>query len=76
MLLGFIVSLIVFLWALNNNQFKDQERARYLPLYGETVSEPVRVSRISRIETIALFSLACIGLLLITAVLGFGILKG
>jgi cbb3-type cytochrome oxidase maturation protein len=76
MLLGFAASLVVFLWALNNSQFKDQERARYLPLFGEPVSEPARVSKVSRIESIALFSLACVGLLLITAVLGFGILKG
>ena len=76
MLLGLAASLIVFIWALNNNQFKDQQRARFLPLHGETTSEPVRASRISRIEVCALFGLACVGLLLITAVLGFGILKG
>jgi nitrogen fixation-related uncharacterized protein len=76
MLVGFTASLIVFVWALNNNQFKDQQRARFLPLYGETTSEAVRVSRISRIETYALFGLACVGLLLVMAVLGFGILKG
>jgi nitrogen fixation-related uncharacterized protein len=76
MLLGFAASLIVFIWALNNNQFRDQQRARFLPLLGETTSEPVRASRVSRIELSVLFCLACIGLLLITAVLGFGILNG
>ena len=76
MLLGLAASLVVFIWALNNNQFKDQQRARFLPLYGETASEPVRASKISRIETWALFGLACVGLLLVTGVLGFGILKG
>ena len=76
MLLGLIASLVVFIWALNNNQFKDQQRARFLPLYGETPSQPVRVSKISRIELWALFSLACVGLLLIGGVLGFGIYKG
>ena len=76
MLLGLAVSLVVFIWALNNNQFNDPQRARFLPLYGEATSEPVRVSRVSRIELCVLFGLACIGLLVITAVLGFGILKG
>jgi cbb3-type cytochrome oxidase maturation protein len=76
MLVGLVASLSVFLWALNNGQFKDQQRARFLPLHGETTCEPVRVSRIGRIESCALFGLACVGLLLITAVLAFGILQG
>jgi cbb3-type cytochrome oxidase maturation protein len=76
MMLGLLASLVVFIWGLNNNQFKDQQRARFLPLYGETTSEPVQASKISRIELWALFGLACVGLLLITGVLGFGILKG
>lgn len=75
MLLGLVTSFIVFLWALNNGQFKDQQRARFLPLYGETTQEPIRVSKISRIEMWALFGLACIGLLLITAVLTFGVMQ-
>ncbi|MBW2435232.1 MAG: cbb3-type cytochrome oxidase assembly protein CcoS, partial [Deltaproteobacteria bacterium] len=32
---GFIISLVVFFWALNNGQFKDQQRARFLPLYND-----------------------------------------
>ena len=29
---GFIFGIIVFVWALKNGQFKDQQRARYLAL--------------------------------------------
>lgn len=32
---GFIISLCLFFWALKNNQFRDQQRARFLPLLGE-----------------------------------------
>ena len=76
MLLGFVASLLVFLWALDNGQFKDQQRARFLPLVGEMDDEPIRISRISRIEMWSLFALACVGLLVIAAVLAFGILQG
>ena len=30
--IGLIISLSVFFWALKNNQFQDQQRARFLPL--------------------------------------------
>jgi len=29
---GLFFGLLVFLWALKNGQFKDQQRARFLPL--------------------------------------------
>ncbi len=29
---GFVISIVVFIWALNNGQFKDQQRARFIPL--------------------------------------------
>ena len=32
---GFIISLGIFFWALKNGQFRDQQRARFLPLVGE-----------------------------------------
>ena len=32
MAIGFAVSLVVFFWALNTGQFKDQQRARFIPL--------------------------------------------
>lgn len=35
MITGFIISLCIFFWALKNGQFRDQQRARFLPLIGE-----------------------------------------
>jgi cbb3-type cytochrome oxidase maturation protein len=32
MVAGLVISLVVFFWALKNGQFKDQKRARFLPL--------------------------------------------
>ena len=32
MIVGFAISLAAFFWALKNGQFKDQKRARFLPL--------------------------------------------
>jgi cbb3-type cytochrome oxidase maturation protein len=76
MLIGFVLSLLVFLWALNHGQFRDQDRARFLPLRGEPESKGVRKSAMSRIELYALLSLACLGLLAIVAVLAFALIRG
>ena len=35
MITGFIICLCFFFWALKNGQFRDQQRARFLPLLGE-----------------------------------------
>ena len=37
MITGFIISLCLFFWALRNGQFRDQKRARFLPLLAERV---------------------------------------
>lgn len=60
---GLVISILVFLWALKSNQFKDQQRARFLPLYGDVESEPVSISRINRISAYVLFGIVCLGLL-------------
>ncbi len=40
------VSLVAFIWALRAGQFSDQERARYLALGKDLLSQPiVKVSR-------------------------------
>ncbi len=75
MALGFTISLVVFLWALNSGQFKDQQRARFLPLESERPRKPAIASRFARIETIALFSLVCICLATSVAVITFALLK-
>ena len=62
MLAGFVISLLTLLWALNAGQFKDQQRARFLPLQGESQAAPARPSRFYRIKIMILIALACSGL--------------
>ena len=62
MVFGLLVALIVFAWALKNGQFKDQQRARFLPLTQAGPQKSVRATRASRIEVYALFGLVIVGL--------------
>ena len=75
MALGFTISLLVFFWALNSGQLKDQQRARFIPLENERRTKPAIASRFARIETIALFALVCICLATSVAVITFALLK-
>ena len=72
---GFVISIVVFIWALNNGQFKDQQRARFIPLESELNTKPMKASRFARIETIALFSLVCVCLACSIAVITFALMK-
>jgi cbb3-type cytochrome oxidase maturation protein len=72
-IVGFVISLAALLWALRNGQFRDQQRARFLPLGDEMESPEVKVSRLNRIETFALLFLVCAGLLTSAAVLIFAL---
>ncbi len=76
MVAGLAISLVVFIWALNNGQFKDQQRARYLPLKDDDEPPVVKAKKISRYETYALMFLAFAGLAASAAVLIFALLKG
>lgn len=73
---GFIISLTVFIWALKNNQFKDQRRARFLPLENEKGADAAPMTGISRFEIYGLLLLACAGLLASAAVLVFALMPG
>ena len=75
MLSGFVISLVVLWWALKNGQFKDQKRARFLPLEG-LEAEPVKVSKVGKIEAYALIVFASLGLFGTAATLLFTIIKG
>ena len=75
MIVGFVISLVVFFWALNNGQFKDQQRARFLPLDSDPETKAVKAPRFVRIQTYALFTLACIGLATSVAVVTFALMK-
>jgi nitrogen fixation-related uncharacterized protein len=72
---GFVISIVVFAWALNNGQFKDQQRARFIPLESDAGTVPLKRSRFARVEIYALFLLACIGLAASAAVIAFALLK-
>ena len=69
------VSLAAFIWALRAGQFSDQERARYLPLGKELLSEPIaRTSRTrNRAHTAALCLIAAAGIVALAAALALGI---
>jgi cbb3-type cytochrome oxidase maturation protein len=72
---GFAITLVVFFWALYSGQFRDQQRARFIPLEPDDNAEPVKISRLARIETIALFTFVCLGLAASAAVVTFALLK-
>ena len=74
-IIGFIISLAVFFWALNNGQFKDQKRAGYLPLEDDPDINAPRASGIRRFEIFALLLLACAGLIASAAVLVFALVS-
>ena len=73
---GFIISLVVFFWALNSGQFKDQQRARFLPLQNDRQSLPAKIPRFARIQTVAMFTLVCLCLASAMAVVIFSLIKG
>jgi cbb3-type cytochrome oxidase maturation protein len=74
MLVGFGISLLVFFWALGSGQFKDQERARFLPLERGEEPRHTKISRAARYEVYGLVVLVMLGLMATGAVLLFAIL--
>lgn len=74
-LVGFAISLVVFVWALKNGQFQEQQRARYLPLEDESPPEHTGASQWKRLEIYTLFFLAGAGLLSSGAVLVFALIS-
>jgi hypothetical protein len=73
MVAGFAVSLAVFFWALSRGQFRDQQRARFLPLEGAPAAALAKLSRKGLIETWGLFALAVCGLAGSVAVIIFAL---
>jgi nitrogen fixation-related uncharacterized protein len=76
MVVGFGISVLVLFWALGSGQFRDQERARFLPLEQGEESRTLKISRTGRYEAYALCLLVTLGLLATGAVLIFAILCG
>lgn len=73
-IVGIFISLLVFSWALRNGQFKDQDRARFLPLEDESVAGPVKMPVIWRYEMAAMALLALAGLIVTAAVLMYSLI--
>jgi cbb3-type cytochrome oxidase maturation protein len=73
---GFVISLVVFFWALKSGQFKDQRRARFLPLQNDLQTQPAKVARFARIQTYALFTLFGLCLASAAAVVVFSLIMG
>ena len=69
MVSGFIFGIIVFVWALKNGQFKDQQRARYLALDDDEDLPERQVSGSGRFQAVAVLGLLIFGLMAITAVM-------
>ena len=75
LVVGFTITLTIFFWAVKNGQFKDQERARFLPLQEEEKRPAVSVSRFNRYQGFAIFGLMTCALLGSTLVLVYLILS-
>jgi len=72
---GFVISILVFFWALNNGQFNDQQRARFIPLQDDLETAPLKASRFARAEIYVMFALACLGLATSAAVVTLALLQ-
>jgi cbb3-type cytochrome oxidase maturation protein len=70
---GLLLGLAAFGWALRSGQFKDQQRARFLPLM--KAEGPVSASKFGRLETYALLGMACVGLLISAFTLVYSLLR-
>ena len=66
---GIIFGIIVFVWALKNGQFKDQQRARYLALDDEEDFPEGRTSGSGRFQAVAVLGLLIFGLMAIATVM-------
>ena len=60
---GLIISALVFFWALKSGQFKEQQRARYLPLDPDMGGGSGSVSKFHRVHPYLLFGLVFLILL-------------
>ncbi len=74
MVVGFGVSLLALFWAVSSGQFRDQERARYLPLEGGESPPPLKISRFNRYEAYALGAVVLLGLAASGTVLLFSLI--
>ncbi len=72
---GLIISILVFIWALKSGQFKDQQRARFLPLYSDVEAQAARKSKSGRLGAYVLLCIVGSGLLASAVFVLFVIVK-
>jgi hypothetical protein len=75
-IVGCVVSLVVVSWAIRSGQFRDQQRARFLPLEVEPEGETPTPTGASSYEIYALGFIAAAGLLTSGALLVFSLVSG
>ncbi|MBU2646722.1 MAG: cbb3-type cytochrome oxidase assembly protein CcoS [bacterium] len=73
-LIGVSIGLVVFIWALRNGQFSDQQRARFLALEDDP---PVAVKSSGKggFEIYTLFFLAVAGIVSSFAIIAYALLS-
>ncbi len=75
-IIGFVITVLVFWWALKNNQFKNQDRARFLPLESEPVPPLATTTGFKRFEAYFLLAFGMAGLLVSFSAVFFILLTG
>jgi len=73
-LTGVILGLLVFIWALKNGQFGEQQRARFLPLEDENKGV-IKHNTKGRLELYLIFFLAVAGVLSSFAIVAYALLS-
>ena len=76
MIIGFAITLCLFFWAVKNGQFRDQQRARFLPLLDEGDKPAVVVTRFNRYQAYVIFGLFISGLLASAAIVIYALVRG
>lgn len=71
---GLVIGLTFFFWAVKNQQFRDQQRARFLPLGPSDDITSAKTGRMGWIEAFGLIFLVCAGLAASAAVLIFSLI--
>lgn len=72
-LTGLVIGLLIFVWALKNGQFSDQQRARFLPLEEES-RVVVEAGNKGRYEVYVLFLLAVVGIVSSFAIIAYALI--
>ena len=74
MVLGFAITLCFFCWAVKNGQFKDQQRARFLPLEEDWGRPARKALGFNRYQVFALTGLKVFGVMACASVLVYALL--